>query len=339
MKRKVLSGAALLATGALCVAAPASAQTPAPVPAPVVSPAPPAPATPTPADQLFNEAMVLRGAGDYTAACPKFAASKELAPGIGVTLYLAECYERTGRPASAWREFREAEKLARAKGDKRADVAAARAAALEPTLDRITVAAPEGGLPANTVITVDGAAVPADFVGTPLAVNPGDHVVAVTYPGQASLSFTAHVDAQTPTTTIRIAAPSTSPATPPAAPGATSSAPAAATSATPAAADAGGNTAARVGGIALGVVGAAGIGVGVWLLTDKVREVMPDGSVCDPHLRAHAIPEGVAAIAVGAGAVVSGVVLYLVNRPHSTEVSLAPSITPQGASAVLTGRF
>jgi hypothetical protein len=318
MKARVLSSAAVLA-GALCVAGPASAQ------------------APSPADQLFNEAMVLRGAGDYTAACPKFAASKQLAPAIGVTLYLAECYEHTGRTASAWREFREAEKLARAKGDKRADVAAGRAAALEPTLNRVTITAPEGGIAPNTAVTLDGSTVSAEYLGTPLAVNPGDHVVSVTYPGQAAITFSAHVDAQTPTATVRILSPAAPATAIPAAAPAETSAPAAATSAAPTTVL--GSDAGRIGGIALGVAGAAGIGIGVWLLTDKVREVMPDGTVCDPHLRAHAIPEGIAAIAVGAAVATGGVVLYLVNRPHSTEVSFAPSITPQGASAVLSGRF
>src|SRR5580693_3553404 len=65
------------------------------------------------ADASFNEAMQLRSAGRDLEACPKFAESQRLAPGVGVTLYLADCYERTGRTASAWQEFRAGEKLAR----------------------------------------------------------------------------------------------------------------------------------------------------------------------------------------------------------------------------------
>src|SRR5580692_9240289 len=76
------------------------------------------------AEALFDEARDLRDAGHYAEACPKFAESRGLANGVGVTLYLADCYEKVGKTQSAWTEFRNAEKLARDKGDKRADVAA-----------------------------------------------------------------------------------------------------------------------------------------------------------------------------------------------------------------------
>ena len=68
-----------------------------------------------------------------------FAESKRLAPGLGVTLYLADCYERIGRTASAWTEFKAAEGLARARSDQRAEVARALAQALEPKLERVTI--------------------------------------------------------------------------------------------------------------------------------------------------------------------------------------------------------
>ena len=58
------------------------------------------------ADASFKEAMQLRSGGHDAEACPKFAESQRLAPAVGVTLYLADCYEKTGRTASAWREFR-----------------------------------------------------------------------------------------------------------------------------------------------------------------------------------------------------------------------------------------
>src|SRR6516162_11727139 len=91
------------------------------------------------ADALFNAAKALTDAGNYADACAKFAESKRLAPGLGVTLYLADCYERIGRTASAWTEFRSAEGLARERNDKRAEVARGRAQALEPKLNRLTV--------------------------------------------------------------------------------------------------------------------------------------------------------------------------------------------------------
>ena len=113
---------------------------------------------PAHAEALFNTAMRLQDARMFEEACPKFAESKRLAPGIGVTLHLADCYERLGRKASALREFREAQKMALERHDKRADVASAHASALEPQVNQLTIAgAPaEGaaGAVVGTIITV-----------------------------------------------------------------------------------------------------------------------------------------------------------------------------------------
>ena len=45
------------------------------------------------AEALFNAGRALVEGGRYADACAKFAESKRLAPGLGVTLYLADCYE------------------------------------------------------------------------------------------------------------------------------------------------------------------------------------------------------------------------------------------------------
>src|SRR5580692_5602780 len=86
------------------------------------------------ADALFNAGRSLLEAGEYSDACPKFAESQKLAPGLGVTLYLADCYERVGRTASALAEFRRAIVIAAARGDRRQSIAEERAANL---LDRV----------------------------------------------------------------------------------------------------------------------------------------------------------------------------------------------------------
>jgi len=283
------------------------------------------------ADAFFKQAMELRTAGNDAAACPKFLASQQLAPAIGVTLYLADCYERIGRNASAWREFREAEKLARARSDKRADVAAQRATALEPTLGRLTVSATPQVAKAGAEVSVDGAALSQEFWGSALAVDPGDHVVTVASPGQPARTFVAHVDASNPSAVVTVGEPDVAPA---AAPAAATVEAAPAETATPS----NGRTAGRIAGVGLMIAGAAGVGVGTWLVTTKVQD-MVDGVACDPHLRAHAIPEAVALFSAGGVALVSGVVLFYVNRPGRTEVSLSPSVVPGGAGAVLRGSF
>jgi hypothetical protein len=282
------------------------------------------------ADASFNEAMQLRSAGRDLEACPKFAESQRLAPGVGVTLYLADCYERTGRTASAWQEFRAGEKLARQRNDKRADVAARRADALEPKLNRLTVAAPAGTSGAD--VQLDGKPLPAESWNVALAVDPGDHVVTVAVPGQPVQTFNGHVDASNPMTTIRLGQTEAAPS---AAPGASQPAPA--HEDTPPGSDRG--LPGRAGGVGLMLAGAAGIGIGTWLVTDKTREVMPNGQLCEPHLRKDAIPGAAVAFSAGGLAVVSGIVLYYVNRPGRTEVSLTPSLVPGGGGAVLRGSF
>jgi hypothetical protein len=134
------------------------------------------------ADALFNAAKALLDAGQVTDACAKFAESKRLAPGLGVTLYLADCYERIGRTASAWTEFRAAEGLARERSDRRAEVARARAETLEPKLERLTIDVTPTVPRAGLRILLDGGAVAAEEWGLPMAVDPGNHVVIAAAP-------------------------------------------------------------------------------------------------------------------------------------------------------------
>jgi hypothetical protein len=285
------------------------------------------------ADAAFKEAMQLRSAGHDAEACPKFAESKRLAAGVGVTLYLADCYERTGRIASAWQEFRDGEKLARERGDKRADVAAARARALEPKLNRLTIETPPGEMKAGSEVELDGTRLPPESLNAALAVDPGDHVVTFTSPGQPSLTLNARVDASNASAIVRLG-------------GSAGPAPASAAAPAPVAADA--TTAESASGTGVGarwaagglmIAGAAGIGIGTWLVSTKVQDVMPNGEVCDPHLRAGAIPASIAAFSAGGVAVISGIVLYYVNRPGKNEVSLAPTFGPNGGGAMLRGSF
>src|SRR6202043_1677003 len=106
--------------------------------------------------------------GQNVDACAKFAESKRLAPGLGVTLYLADCYERIGRTASSWAEFRSAEGLARERNDKRADVARGRAQVLEAMLDRLVVAVAATIPHAGLQVLRDGVPVPPEEWGVPV---------------------------------------------------------------------------------------------------------------------------------------------------------------------------
>ena len=142
------------------------------------------------AEALFSDARRLMAAGNYREACPKLEASQRLDPGVGTVLNLADCYEQSGRTASAWTEFREAASAARESGsaDREAE-ARRRASALEPRLSYLVISRQD---PAIQVVQ-DGKPLDAAVLGTPIPVDPGDHVVEATAPGKAKWSTTVQV--------------------------------------------------------------------------------------------------------------------------------------------------
>ena len=154
------------------------------------------------ADAAFTTGKRLLQHGNEAEACAHFAESKHLAPGVGVTLYLADCYQRLGRVASAWTEFQSAEALARDRNDKRAEVARLRARALEPRLERLTVRVASSA--SSLDVSLDGRPLAPDAWGTAMPVDPGDHVV-VARSGSRHREFEVHVDAEKPSAEVTIA--------------------------------------------------------------------------------------------------------------------------------------
>jgi hypothetical protein len=145
------------------------------------------------AEALFSEGRRLLASGDYTAACEKFAASQKLDPGLGTSLNLADCYEKSGRTASAWAEFRDAASSARRVGSKdREQVARARADALEKQLSRLTLI--EKTPHPEQRMARDGSAVDRAVLGTAVPVDPGPHAVEVVATGRKKWSKTIAVD-------------------------------------------------------------------------------------------------------------------------------------------------
>ncbi|MEO6598271.1 MAG: tetratricopeptide repeat protein [Polyangiaceae bacterium] len=147
------------------------------------------------AEALFNQGRGLMAAGKFSEACPKFEASQQLDPGLGTMLNLAECYEKTGRTASAWAEYREAIPLARAAGSKvRLDLANERAQALQERLSTLTIRAMSGDdEDVHLEVRRDGVALqPAEF-GSPIPVDPGEHVVEALAPGKQPWSAKVQV--------------------------------------------------------------------------------------------------------------------------------------------------
>jgi hypothetical protein len=155
------------------------------------------------AEALFRQGSQAVNAGHFAEACPELEQAQALVMGIGVTLYLGECYEQTHRLAGAWRQFQQAEKLAAARGDSRAVVARERAQRLWPRLAKLVLVAAGTGS-AGQEIADDGARVDAVDLGVERPVDPGTHHVRATAPGRAPWEASVEV---APGATVRLAVP------------------------------------------------------------------------------------------------------------------------------------
>lgn len=153
------------------------------------------------AESLFREGRRLMEAKSFAEACPKFAESQRLDPGIGTLINLALCHEEENKTASAWGELMEAATLAQRAGDKRAQFARDHAQKLENKLSRIKITgAPVEGM----ALTLDGRPLGVAALGAPLPVDPGEHVVVAQAPGKKRWEGRVNVPAGPANVTLAI---------------------------------------------------------------------------------------------------------------------------------------
>lgn len=147
------------------------------------------------AEALFEEGRSLMQKQQYQEACAKFEASQELDSGLGTLMLLSDCYEKTGRTASAWATFREAAAMARGKGDvEREKVARVRADALEPNLAKLVIHGAEGTMKLSGLeVKMAGQSVARAQWGTPIPVDPGEVSFEVSAPGYKPWTLQAQV--------------------------------------------------------------------------------------------------------------------------------------------------
>lgn len=132
------------------------------------------------ADKLFTDAKALLAAGQIDEACTKFEESQQLDPQLGTELNLADCREKQGRPADAYKLFLVAQKEAQLRNDPRATFARDRANGLLAEIVRVRLSiTPTPGL----AIKVAGTTIDLDQKDD-LIVNPGEILVEASAAGR-----------------------------------------------------------------------------------------------------------------------------------------------------------
>jgi hypothetical protein len=164
------------------------------------------------AEALFQEGVAKFDAGDFAAACPLLerAVASSSSEALGGMLTLAECYEKTSRPAKAWALYRKVGARARAAGQTpRAEEAERASTRLEPTLPRVRFVAPAGA-PESLRVRFGDELVPSSVWSVALPVDPG--VTRFTFEADGHRATLREVDVPASATVTEITAPALEPA-------------------------------------------------------------------------------------------------------------------------------
>jgi serine/threonine-protein kinase len=267
-------------------------------------------------------------------------------------LYLAECYEKLGRSASAWAMYREAASLAQEQGQtERAKKGTTRADLLQPSLSKLLLVAPSGAAIPGLLITRNGNVVPAAALGAPVPVDPGEQKLTAAAPGYATWSTSVDL----PPNGARVAVDI--PALQPLPPNETTiaqtepvtQAPSVPTPQPAAAATEPQGTFHKPLAYVLGGVGIVALGVGSYFGVRAISENGKADDICtndrcnaqgfehDQNAHQAATVSNVL-VAGGLALVAAGVVVYL-TRPHEDSVQVSLSTGPASAQLNLRGTF
>ena len=160
------------------IGAEAGPKTPSKPPPAAVAPAP-ASSNAVEAERLFVEAKRLMSEQRVAEACHSFEESQRLDPAVGTQFNIADCYEREGRVATAYRQFGDLRDVLARVGDDRAPQAGARAKALEARLPRVTIRVSWQKEVSGLVVRRDDENVERAELDVPVPVNPGAHKIRV----------------------------------------------------------------------------------------------------------------------------------------------------------------
>jgi tetratricopeptide (TPR) repeat protein len=308
----------------------------------VILAAPIAQAQQSQADKLFEEGSALMKDNKFSEACPKFEQSNKLDPQVGGYLWLADCYERNGQTASAYKTYKDAQKMAIEKKDKqqRDKVAQKHIATIEGHLTKLTILAPSENKPDGIEIARDGEKLGGSDLGLAVPMDPGMHTITATAPHFKTWEKKIDVsgDGNTVTVTVGPLERDDASAAPPP---------------PPEEGDPGFGF--HVGGIVIGAAGLIAIGVGSALglvAAGKLSDSNANGhcdaqDTCDAvglDLRQQAKDAALVStiLFVGGGvAVAAGIILFVVapKKKHAAFARVAPAIGPGFYGLSLGGSF
>jgi hypothetical protein len=141
------------------------------------------------AEALFNKGVADMEAASFETGCPALAESFRIEPRPGTLCALADCEARWNKVASAVAHYADYLRMVaglapdkRKPHAERKRLAEQSIARLKPTVPLLTLVLPKGA-PADTLVKRDGKVLGAAALGTPLPVDPGEHVIVTQVPG------------------------------------------------------------------------------------------------------------------------------------------------------------
>jgi hypothetical protein len=295
------------------------------------------------AQALFEDGRGLMEAGRHAEACSKFEESNRLDAAMGTQYHLADCYELTGKLASAWILFVDVAAAARAALDGEREAAARRrAAALKPRLAYLVIRVPR---PTRGVtIKRDGVEVRAPLWGTSVPVDPGKHVVEASAEGYRTWRRVVRVEREGQVARVKVPPLSAKPAPEP-----------------DVAVDPDPEPPIRqVAGVVMGVMGLLALGVGTAagvIAINKTSEAdspehCPEADACfdsglalrDEARQAAAV--STVSLVIGGGALIGGLILWFTAPGESPQAGARPGAPVAGggvggsvAGVALWGEF
>jgi hypothetical protein len=299
---------------------------------------------------LFFEARRLMSEQRWAEACPLLEESERLDAGKGTEFNLADCYDHTGRPASALLLFeRVMEESRQSRQPAHEARARSRAEAVAPRVPRLVVELPDEARVDGLELSCDGQPLPLPTAAATLRLDPGEHRIAARAPKRLAWEATFHL-AERASETIRVpllaaAAPETARAAAPA----IMPAPAPPRSVAPSRAPRGAPNTRRTVGLVVGGIGvAAMVAGGVFGLLslaarNDARQSCSDvTNLCSTtdgvDARGAAILRGDVAtglIAGGAALVSAGLVVWLTAPRNHTRVAV--DVRAAGGGGALAG--